>query len=74
MVMTCPSLSCAGQRQFGFPRVAALVGASTAGERLIDDCLGALAAFSGPDHEQEDDITLVMIERRHSAIYAEGQS
>jgi serine phosphatase RsbU (regulator of sigma subunit) len=64
----------AGREMFGFPRVAELVGASTAGERLIDDCLGALAAFSGPDHEQEDDITLVMIERRHSAIYAEGQS
>jgi serine phosphatase RsbU (regulator of sigma subunit) len=63
----------AGREMFGFPRVAALVGASTAGEGLIDDCLGALAAFSGPDHEQEDDITLVMIERRHSAIYAEGQ-
>ena len=62
------------REMFGFPRVAALVGGSAAGEALIDACLGALAAFTGPDHEQEDDITLVMIERRHSAIYAEGQS
>jgi serine phosphatase RsbU (regulator of sigma subunit) len=62
------------REMFGFPRVAALVGESEAGEALIDACLAALAAFTGPDHEQEDDITLVTIERRHSAVYAEGQS
>jgi serine phosphatase RsbU (regulator of sigma subunit) len=63
----------ANRQMFGFPRVAALVGANE-GEALIDACLAALDAFTGPDHEQEDDITLVMIERRHSAVYAEGQS
>jgi serine phosphatase RsbU (regulator of sigma subunit) len=62
------------REMFGFPRVAALVGESEAGEALIDACLAALAAFTGPDHDQEDDITLVTIERRHSAVYAEGQS
>jgi serine phosphatase RsbU (regulator of sigma subunit) len=62
------------REMFGFPRVAALVGESEAGEALIDACLAALAAFTGPDHDQEDDITLVTIERRHSAVYAEGRS
>ncbi len=62
------------REMFGFPRVAALVGEGEAGEALIDACLAALAAFTGPDHDQEDDITLVTIERRHSAVYAEGQS
>ena len=64
----------ADREMFGFPRVAALVGNSEAGEALIDACLAALAAFTGPDHDQEDDITLVTIERRQSAVYAEGQS
>jgi serine phosphatase RsbU (regulator of sigma subunit) len=62
------------REMFGFPRVAALVGRSAAGEALIDACLAELADFTGRDHEQEDDITLVMLERRHSAVYAEGQS
>jgi len=62
------------REMFGFPRVAALVAGSAAGEALIDACLAELEAFTGRDHEQEDDITLVMIERRHSAVYAEDQS
>jgi serine phosphatase RsbU (regulator of sigma subunit) len=62
------------REMFGFPRVAALVGGSAAGEALIDAALAELEAFTGRDHEQEDDITLVMIERRHSAVYAEDQS
>jgi serine phosphatase RsbU (regulator of sigma subunit) len=62
------------REMFGFPRVAALVGRTEAGEALIDACLAELEAFTGRDHEQEDDITLVMIERRQSAIYAGGQS
>jgi serine phosphatase RsbU (regulator of sigma subunit) len=62
------------REMFGFPRVAALVGRTEAGEALIDACLAELEAFTGRDHEQEDDITLVMLERRQSAIYAGGQS
>jgi Stage II sporulation protein E (SpoIIE) len=62
------------REMFGFPRVAALVGRTEAGEALIDACLAELEAFTGHDHEQEDDITLVMIERKQSAIYAGGQS
>jgi|SRR5579863_3542485 len=62
------------REMFGFPRVAALVGGGESGEDLIDACLAALSAFAGPDHEQEDDITLVSLERRPSAWHAGGRS
>jgi serine phosphatase RsbU (regulator of sigma subunit) len=64
----------ADREMFGFPRVSALVGRSAPGEALIDACLAELAAFTGPGHEQEDDITLVTLERSYSAVYAEGPS
>jgi serine phosphatase RsbU (regulator of sigma subunit) len=64
----------ADREMFGFPRVAALVGRGAPGKALIDACLAELAAFTGPDHEQEDDITLVTLERSYSAVYAEGPS
>jgi serine phosphatase RsbU (regulator of sigma subunit) len=51
------------REMFGFPRVANLVGKGPAGEALIDLCLTELGEFTGPDHEQEDDITLVTLER-----------
>jgi serine phosphatase RsbU (regulator of sigma subunit) len=57
---------------FGFPRVAALAGRGPSGEELIDMCLTELGAFTGPDAEQEDDITLVSLERTMSARYAGG--
>jgi serine phosphatase RsbU (regulator of sigma subunit) len=52
---------------FGFPRVSELVGKGPSGEDLIDLCLTELAVFTGPDHEQEDDITLVSLQRSPSA-------
>jgi serine phosphatase RsbU (regulator of sigma subunit) len=61
-----------GREMFGFPRVAALAGKGASGEELIDQCLAELGAFTGADHEQEDDITLVSIERKPSAIYSAG--
>ncbi len=64
----------ADREMFGFPRVSALVGRGAAGEALIDACLAELAAFTGPGHEQEDDITLVTLERSRGAVYAEGPS
>jgi serine phosphatase RsbU (regulator of sigma subunit) len=51
---------------FGFPRLRRLVENSTGGERLIDECLAELREFVGPDWEQEDDITLVALERMPS--------
>ena len=55
------------REMFGFPRVSALVGKGPSGEALIDLCLTELSAFTGPDHEQEDDITLVSLQRSPSA-------
>lgn len=62
------------REMFGFPRVAELVGRGSSGEALIDLCLTELAAFTGPDHEQEDDITLVTLHRLPSARYSGGPS
>ena len=60
------------REMFGFPRVADLAGRGPSGEELIDLCLTELAAFTGPEAEQEDDITLVCLERTMSAMYAGG--
>jgi serine phosphatase RsbU (regulator of sigma subunit)/anti-sigma regulatory factor (Ser/Thr protein kinase) len=52
-----------GREMFGFPRVAELAGRAVAdGQGLIDLCLSELDRFSGRNHEQEDDITLVVLE------------
>jgi serine phosphatase RsbU (regulator of sigma subunit) len=55
------------REMFGFPRVAELVGKGPSGEALIDLCLTELTSFTGPDHEQEDDITLVSLQRSPTA-------
>lgn len=52
----------ADREMFGFHRVAALVGRGASGQALIDLCLTELDAFTGPGHEQEDDITLLSLE------------
>ncbi len=48
---------------FGVPRVRELMGDGLAGSELIDHLLEALHEFVGRDWEQEDDITLVSLER-----------
>jgi serine phosphatase RsbU (regulator of sigma subunit)/anti-sigma regulatory factor (Ser/Thr protein kinase) len=48
---------------FGFPRLAKLCGERDGGEALIDLLLSELALFTGPAWEQEDDITLVTLQR-----------
>jgi serine phosphatase RsbU (regulator of sigma subunit)/anti-sigma regulatory factor (Ser/Thr protein kinase) len=48
---------------FGFPRTLELVGRGGDGQAMIDGLLGALAGFTGPGWEQEDDITLVTLRR-----------
>jgi serine phosphatase RsbU (regulator of sigma subunit)/anti-sigma regulatory factor (Ser/Thr protein kinase) len=48
---------------FGFPRLMGIVGSGGAGEALIDNCLKSLDSFVGPDWDQEDDITLVTVQR-----------
>jgi anti-sigma regulatory factor (Ser/Thr protein kinase) len=48
---------------FGNPRLTSLMHDEAAASTLIDRMLTSLANFTGPDHEQEDDITLVALER-----------
>jgi serine phosphatase RsbU (regulator of sigma subunit)/anti-sigma regulatory factor (Ser/Thr protein kinase) len=48
---------------FGFPRLQQVVANSRGSEHLIDACLTELRAFVGGDWEQEDDITLVTLQR-----------
>ena len=48
---------------FGFPRLKSLMAARTEGQDLIETLVEALAEFTGEDWEQEDDVTLVVIER-----------
>ena len=60
------------REMFGFPRVAELVGKGPSGEALIDLCLTELSDFTGAEYEQEDDITLVSLQRSPSAWHQGG--
>lgn len=51
------------REMFGFPRLVALLGELASSAPPIDSLLNALANFTGPDWEQEDDITLVVLQR-----------
>jgi hypothetical protein len=57
---------------FGFPRVAALAGRETSCQGLLDLCLRELEVFTGPGYEQEDDITLLALERVPDAAPGSG--
>lgn len=59
---------------FGFPRLMQLVGDSSPGNSLIDTVLTDLHSFTGPAYEQEDDITLVVLQRSAAASIATGMS
>jgi serine phosphatase RsbU (regulator of sigma subunit) len=48
---------------FGFPRMKAVLEENHDAERAITALLDELSAFAGPQWEQEDDITLVVLER-----------
>jgi serine phosphatase RsbU (regulator of sigma subunit)/anti-sigma regulatory factor (Ser/Thr protein kinase) len=56
---------------FGFPRLRQAMTVDDAGSELLDRLLEDLHGFTGPDWEQEDDITLVTL-RRASDVAAEG--
>jgi serine phosphatase RsbU (regulator of sigma subunit) len=62
------------REMFGFPRLAEITSRPLSGERLIDACMSELERFTGPGVDQEDDITLVVLDRRVSAAYAAGSS
>jgi anti-sigma regulatory factor (Ser/Thr protein kinase) len=53
----------AQREMFSFPRVKQLMAEHTTGEGLVQFFMDQLNAFVGPNHEQEDDITLMTIER-----------
>jgi serine phosphatase RsbU (regulator of sigma subunit) len=48
---------------FGFPRLQALVSEHGEGEPLVDFLMDELRSFTGDGWEQEDDITLVTLQR-----------
>lgn len=52
----------AGQ-MLGFDGLAGRVAAHPGGPALMDDLLAHLAAFTGPGWEQEDDVTVVVVQR-----------
>jgi serine phosphatase RsbU (regulator of sigma subunit) len=62
----------AAREMFGFQRVAALAAGGTSCQDLLDSCLRELGAFTGPDYEQEDDITLLALERTAAAARPGG--
>ncbi len=51
------------RQMFGFDRLREALAVDDAGSELLDRLLETLNAFTGPDHEQEDDITLVTLRR-----------
>ena len=55
---------------FGFPRLRKLImsQSSGSGEELVDFLLAELTRFTGTDSEQEDDITLVTLERSRAEV------
>ena len=51
------------REMFGFPRLKETVGSAPGGQALIDRVLAEVEAFTGADAEQEDDITMVTLQR-----------
>jgi serine phosphatase RsbU (regulator of sigma subunit)/anti-sigma regulatory factor (Ser/Thr protein kinase) len=51
------------REMFGFPRLKETMAAGPSGQDLIDFVLSELADFTGPGIEQEDDITMMTLER-----------
>jgi PAS domain S-box-containing protein len=54
------------REMFGFPRMQRYVGAHPEGAALIDSLLAELEQFTGEGWEQEDDITLLTLQRLRS--------
>jgi len=50
-------------QMFGFPRLQKVVKNASGSEHLVEECLSELREFVGSDWEQEDDITLVTLQR-----------
>lgn len=59
---------------YGFPRLKTFVAGRAIGPGLISALLSDLAGFTGPGWEQEDDVTLVVLERRSAMPDPTGQA
>jgi anti-sigma regulatory factor (Ser/Thr protein kinase) len=55
------------REMFGFPGLKRTVADGPPGAKMIDRVLADVAAFTGPDAEQEDDITMVTLHRTGAA-------
>jgi serine phosphatase RsbU (regulator of sigma subunit)/anti-sigma regulatory factor (Ser/Thr protein kinase) len=55
------------REMFGFPRLLDLVGKTSGSTEMSETLLSELALFTGPGWEQEDDVTLVALERVSAA-------
>jgi serine phosphatase RsbU (regulator of sigma subunit) len=55
------------REMFGFPRLQGFVGAHPGGATLVDFLLSELGRFTGEGWEQEDDITLVTLQRSEAS-------
>jgi serine phosphatase RsbU (regulator of sigma subunit) len=54
------------REMFGSPRMQRYVSAHSEGAKLIDSLLAELEQFTGEDWEQEDDITLLTLQKFRS--------
>jgi serine phosphatase RsbU (regulator of sigma subunit)/anti-sigma regulatory factor (Ser/Thr protein kinase) len=59
---------------FGFPRLKETMAGAAGGQQLIDRVLSDLEAFTGPDAEQEDDITMVTLQRSGGQAHMSASS
>ena len=58
------------RQMFGMDRLREALTGDEAGSELLDRLLDTLRTFTGPEHEQEDDITLVTLRRSHGVAEA----
>jgi anti-sigma regulatory factor (Ser/Thr protein kinase) len=59
------------REMFGFPRVKGIMTSRANGKELIDELLTSLHRFTGPEWQQEDDITLVTVSRSPAPLGAQ---
>ena len=62
-----------GREMFGFPRLQALLAEHSNGESLIDFLLTELKCFTGEGWEQEDDMTLLTLQRTPATPLEKGK-
>ena len=60
------------REMFGFPRLKATMAESPGGQELIDTVNAVLETFIGPGAEQEDDITMVTLQRSAGGAIVAG--